>query len=395
MVKILELEQLMTDLESARVERKESITSPEKIRQAICAFANDLPGHQLPGYVFIGVNDQGRPATLPITDRLLRTLADMRSDGNILPIPSITVQKETLQGTPVAVVEVLPSDTPPVRFKGQVWIRVGPRRAIATLEEERRLTERQVAGVRNFDQKPCTGATLDDLLLEQFRGDYLPRVVDPSVIAQNNRAIGEQLASLRFFDLRRQAPTYAGLLVIGKDPLQFLPGAYIQFVRFEGESLSDAVQDEKRITGNLLTQLLQLDNLLPLQIHTARAPTTGLRHEDRPDYPLFAIRELALNAVIHRAYEATNAPVRINWFADRVEILNPGGLYGQVTPDNYERVSDYRNPVIAEAMKVLGYVERFGTGIARANAALRANGNHLAEYTFEPAHVLVTVRRSS
>ena len=395
MVKILELEQLMTDLESDRVERKESITSPEKIRQAICAFANDLPGHQLPGYVFIGVNDQGRPATLPITDRLLRTLADMRSDGNILPIPSITVQKETLQGTPVAVVEVLPSDTPPVRFKGQVWIRVGPRRAIATLEEERRLTERQVAGVRNFDQKPCTGATLDDLLLEQFRGDYLPRVVDPSVIAQNNRAIGEQLASLRFFDLRRQAPTYAGLLVIGKDPLQFLPGAYIQFVRFEGESLSDAVQDEKRITGNLLTQLLQLDNLLPLQIHTARAPTTGLRHEDRPDYPLFAIRELALNAVIHRAYEATNAPVRINWFADRVEILNPGGLYGQVTPDNYERVSDYRNPVIAEAMKVLGYVERFGTGIARANAALRANGNHLAEYTFEPAHVLVTVRRSS
>jgi len=395
MLSVLELEQLMTDLESDRVERKESITSPEKIRQAICAFANDLPGHQLPGYVFIGVNDQGRPATLPITDRLLRTLADMRSDGNILPIPSITVQKETLQGTPVAVVEVLPSDTPPVRFKGQVWIRVGPRRAIATLEEERRLTERQVAGVRNFDQKPCTGATLDDLLLEQFRGDYLPRVVDPSVIAQNNRAIGEQLASLRFFDLRRQAPTYAGLLVIGKDPLQFLPGAYIQFVRFEGESLSDAVQDEKRITGNLLTQLLQLDNLLPLQIHTARAPTTGLRHEDRPDYPLFAIRELALNAVIHRAYEATNAPVRINWFADRVEILNPGGLYGQVTPDNYERVSDYRNPVIAEAMKVLGYVERFGTGIARANAALRANGNHLAEYTFEPAHVLVTVRRSS
>ena len=108
MLSVLELEQLMTDLESDRVERKESITSPEKIRQAICAFANDLPGHQLPGYVFIGVNDQGRPATLPITDRLLRTLADMRSDGNILPIPSITVQKETLQGTPVAVVEVLP-----------------------------------------------------------------------------------------------------------------------------------------------------------------------------------------------------------------------------------------------------------------------------------------------
>lgn len=395
MVSIPELEQLMTDLESDRVERKESLANPEKVRQAICAFANDLPGHQLPGYVFIGVNDQGIPTSLPITDRVLRTLADMRSDGNILPIPSITVQKEILQGVPVAVVEVLPSDTPPVRFKGQVWIRVGPRRAIATLEEERRLTERQVAGVRNFDQRPCAGATLDDLLLEQFRSDYLPRVVEPSVIAQNNRTIEEQLASLRFFDLRRQAPTHAGLLVMGKDPLQFLPGAYIQFVRFEGETLTDAVQDEKRITGNLLTQLLKLDNLLPLQIHTARVPSSGLRHEDRSDYPLFAIRELALNAVMHRTYEATNAPVRINWFANRVEIMNPGGLYGQVTPDNYERVSDYRNPVIAEAMKVLGYVERFGTGIARANAALQANGNPLAEYVFEAAHVLVTIRRAS
>jgi ATP-dependent DNA helicase RecG len=92
-------------------------------------------------------------------------------------------------------------------------------------------------------------------------------------------------------------------------------------------------------------------------------------------------------------YEATSAPVRINWFADRVEIQNPGGLYGQVTPENYERVSDYRNPVIAEVLKALGYVERFGTGITRANAALKANHNPPAEFTFEATHVLVTIRR--
>lgn len=393
MLSIAELERLMTDLESDRVERKPSPYESEKIRQAICAFANDMPGNCSPGYVFVGVSDDGRPTSLSITDRVLLKLADMRSDGNILPIPSLTVQKVILQGIPVAVVEVHPSDAPPVRFRGQVWIRVGPSRRIATLEEERRLTERQVAGARTFDQRPCTGATLDDLLLEPFRTDYLPRVVDPGVIAANTRALEEQLASLRFFDLRRQMPTHAGLLVFGRDPFQFLPGAYIQFVRFDGETLADAVQDAKEITGNLLTQLLQLDSLLPLQIHTARVPATGLRQQERPDYPRFAIRELSLNAVMHRAYEGTNAPVRINWFANRVEIQNPGGLYGQVTPDNYERVSDYRNPVIAEAMKVLGYVERFGTGISRSNAALRANGNPPAEFTFEPTHVLVTIRR--
>ena len=97
---------------------------------------------------------------------------------------------------------------------------------------------------------------------------------------------------------------------------------------------------------------------------------------------------------MHRTYESTNAPVRFYWFADRVEVQSPGGLYGQVTPENYERVNDYRNPVLAEVLKVLGYVERFGTGIARAIAALLANGNPKAEFEFEPTHVKLTVRRA-
>jgi ATP-dependent DNA helicase RecG len=393
MLEVQELEKLMSEVESDRVERKESISDPEKIRQAICAYANDLPDHRAPGYIFIGANNAGNPVSLPITDQLLLTLSNMRSDGNILPLPYMTVEKVTLKGVPVAVVEVHPSDMPPVRLRGQVWIRVGPRRATATLQEERVLTERQVAGSRTFDHRPCPDATLDDLLVESFRSEYLPRVVDEGVIAQNDRSAEEQLASLRFFDLRRRTPTYAGVLVFGKDPLNFMPGAFIQFVRFDGVTLADSVQDEKPITGNLLTQLLQIDNLLPLQIRTARASARGLRHEEGSDYPMAAVRELTLNAIMHRVYEATNSPVRINWFADRIEIQNPGGLYGQVTPENYERVSDYRNPVLAEVMKALGYVERFGTGITRANTALKANGNPPAEFTFEATHVLVTIRR--
>ncbi|MGD0227160.1 MAG: ATP-binding protein [Terriglobia bacterium] len=393
MPEVHELERLISDLESDRVERKQSLSDPGRIRQAICAYANDLPDHRAPGYIFIGVNDAGIPVDLPITDQLLLTLSDMRSDGNILPLPYMNVEKVTLKGVPVAVVEVHPSDMPPVRLRGQVWIRVGPRRAIATRQEERVLTERQIAGSRTFDHRPCLDATLDDLLVESFRAEYLPRVVEADVIAQNNRSVEEQLASLRFFDLRKHTPTYAGVLVFGKDPLNFMPGAFIQFVRFDGMTLADSVQDEKSISGNLLTQLLQIDNLLPLQIRAARVSAGGLRHGEVSDYPLVAVRELTLNAVMHRAYEATNAPVRISWFEDRIEIQNPGGLYGQVTPENYERVSDYRNPVIAEVLKALGYVERFGTGITRANSALKANNNPPAEFTFEATHVLVTIRR--
>ena len=388
-----ELERLLDNPESDRVERKEGLTNPDRIRQAICAFANDLPAHERPGYVFIGVTDGGRPTGLPITDDLLLTLAAMRGDGNILPVPSIVVQRVELKGFPVAVVEVQPSDSPPVRYRGQVWIRVGPRRDIATLEEERRLTERQVAAAQTFDRRPCVAASIDDLATDAFKEKYLPSVVSRSVIAENQRGIGEQLASLRLFDVRRNVPTHAGVILFGKDPMQFIAGAYIQFVRFDGEFLSDPVQDEKEITGNLLTQLLQLENLLPLQIRTARLHKVGLQHEERPDYPLAAIREFALNAVMHRTYEGTNAPIRINWFDHRVEIQSPGGLYGQVNASNFGRASDYRNPVIAEAMKGLGYVERFGAGIPRAQAALVTNGNPPAEFIIESTHVLVVVKR--
>ena len=131
-----ELRDLLTDMESDRVERKASLSDRDRIREAICAFGNDLPDRGKPGVVFVGANDDGTCADLPITDQLLLTLADMRSDGNILPIPVMTVEKAVVDGCELAVVQVEPSRLPPLRYRGRVWIRVGPRRAIATAEEE-------------------------------------------------------------------------------------------------------------------------------------------------------------------------------------------------------------------------------------------------------------------
>jgi ATP-dependent DNA helicase RecG len=71
-----ELLALLNDLESYRVERKASIADHDKICEAICAFANDLPGYKRPGVLFIGINDKGYCANLPITDQLLRTLSE-------------------------------------------------------------------------------------------------------------------------------------------------------------------------------------------------------------------------------------------------------------------------------------------------------------------------------
>lgn len=390
------LRQLMADIESDRVERTTATRDTAKFSEAVCAFANDFPNHHLPGYLLVGVQDNGKPSGLNVTDELLQNLAALRSDGNILPLPALTVQKVTLStgDGEVAVVEVLPSDLPPIRYRGRVWIRVGPRKAIANETEERVLAERRTAFAATFDARPCPGSSLDDLALELFLVTYRNFAISPEVVAENNRSIEEQLASLRFFDLRSRRPTYAGILLFAKDPLQWVPGAYVQFLRLQGERLSDNIQAQHTFSGDLLTVLRELDAFVSLQITSTVEQESALRERQTVDYPPIALRELLMNAVMHRWYEGSTAPIRFYWFSDRVEIQSPGGLYGEATPENFPRQNAYRNPVLAEAMKVLGYVNKYGRGVLRAQEALARNGNPAAEFAFEPTSVLATVRRA-
>lgn len=237
-----ELEALLDDPESDRVERKESAVDGDKIRQTICAFANDLPGHGRPGVLFVGVNDQGVPTGLAITDQLLQNLASIRGDGNILPFPFLTVQKRRLKGQDMAVVLVQPADAPPVRFKGTVWVRVGPRRAVALPQEERILAERRRHRDAPYDIYAVREADLGDLDDNLFRETYLPAAVSPAVLTENNRTPSEQMASLRLVELGPPpVPTVLGLLAIGKQPTRHLPMAYVSFVRVEGLELASEV----------------------------------------------------------------------------------------------------------------------------------------------------------
>ena len=391
-----QLETLLKDIESDRVERKASTSDRGKLRQAICAFANDLPNHQQPGVLFIGVNDDGSCANLSITDQLLLTLSNMRSDGNILPFPAITVQKRTLAGCELAAVIVEPSDAPPVRYSGRIWIRVGPRRATATAQEERRLSEKRRSRDLPFDIQSLPSGTLDDLNLTLFQQEYLPSTLPRDILEENQRTVEHQLASVRFITtLQSIQPTNLGILVVGKDPRQLIPGAYIQFLRIEGTELTDPIKDQKEIAGPLSMMLRVLDEILQSHISIASDITAQSVEIQQPDYPLVALQQLARNAVLHRTYEGTYAPVRITWFSDRIEIQNPGGPFGQVNRQNFGMpgITDYRNPNLAEALKNLGYVQRFGMGIAIARNSLQKNGSPPPEFVVEDAHVLVIIRR--
>jgi len=387
-----ELRQRLRDLEAFNVERTETARNAEKLGEAVCAFANDLLDSRTPGVLFVGVRDNGDCSGLEVTEQVMQTLMGFGRDGQVLPLPNIHVRKITLDGCTMAVTEVMPSDNPPVRFKGRVCVRFGPSRAFATQEQERRLFERQRRVVLPFDQQPVSGATLADLDLLAFQSEYLPAAIAPDVLEENGREVEHQLRALKLLS-PDGVPTVAGILVLGRDPRNFLPGGYIQFVHYAGTEVTDTIRDQKEIDGSLSGLLRRLDEILELNIAQRTDLSTGATVV-RPDYPILALQELARNAVIHRTYDGTNAPVRLTWFDDRVEITSPGGPFGAVSIANFGRpeATDYRNPVLASAAKDLGYVQRFGSGIPRAQSALRRNGNPPAEFQAQADFIHVRVR---
>jgi ATP-dependent DNA helicase RecG len=386
-----QLVKALSAVESDCVERTISTSDTDKFAQAICAFANDFPNHRRPGYLLLGVNDDGSLSGLQVTDALLQKLGAIRADGNVLPSPAMTVQKFCLDGGDVAVVEVLPSDMPPVRYKGRVYIRVGPRKAIANEQEERVLSERRTATVRSFDARPCVEAKLEDLALGQF-DSYRRAAVDTETIAANHRDIQQQLASLRMYDFERASPTFAGILLFGKNPRYFLFGAYIQYLKLPGTDLTDMPEDQAEISGDLSSVLRELELRIKSIVQTSMYQVNGLEERLLPNYPEWALRELLMNAVMHRNYES-NTPVRFYVFSDHIEIQSSGGLYGDANASNFPTRNSYRNPVIAEAMKALGFVNRFGYGVQRAQALLKENGNPPAEFVFDEHAVLVKIYR--
>ena len=133
------------------------------------------------------------------------------------------------------------------------------------------------------------------------------------------------------------------------------------------------------------TKLIRLNIATSVSIGSAR-------RLEQPDYPLDAIVQVLRNALLHRNYDGSNTPVRFTWYSDRIEIRAPGGLFGEVTPETIRKnVTSYRNPAIAEGLKTLGLVERFGFGLTRAKQALADNGNSPLRGAFEANHVLFVI----
>lgn len=389
--------QLLEAGESYRCERKRNFSDKdgkdgkEKICRTICAFANDVSNTGELGLIALGIDDDGNACGLDISDALELEIQNIRGEGKIIPFPSFTTRQRQYRGQTILCIEVQPAISTPVKYDGRIWVRPGNSTQQAKVEDERRLNEKRRTKEQPDDALVLELFRVSDLNLEYFKNQYLAQAFARDVLQANGRTLEEQLASTKMIGWTLEPhPTVLGMLCLGFSPTDAVRGAYVQFLRMNGTELSDAVVDDAAIHGHVADVIAQTEAKFNAHNQIAIDFTSQDKERRTPQYPRAAFQQLFRNAVLHRAYLDTNAPIRVCWYSDRIEITNPGGPFGVVTQANFGKpgFTDYRNPNLAGVLKDLDYVQKFGAGISVARRALRDNGN--PELEFETDTNLIT-----
>jgi len=373
-------------IEDATVEAKKARSKlPKRLYEALSAFANRTGG----GAIIFGLDESQGYAVKGVRDaqQIQTELADIASE--MVPPLRLEPCVVEVEGQQVIVTEVpeCPYNQKPCHFgpaglNSGSYIRVG--------NTNRRMTDYEIftfvtgRDQPTFDEGIVSQTTLDDLDSQQV-AVYLERVRrDKPHLWQRMRldetTQEEQLNALGLADRVNGAfrPTLAGLLMLGTWPQRYFPSLVITFVRYHGTDPS-----EKGPRGERFLDNQKFEGPIPEMIEEAtrrvivnmRQSTLveGLFHRTMLEYPEEAVREAIINAVAHRDYSsyARGSQIRIQMFADRLEIQSPGGLFGPVNEENLEETQSTRNQLLMRLLEEVGLVENRGSGIRAMIAAMR------------------------
>ena len=380
----MDIESLLRSPEAKTVEFKRDLSSPDGVLRSITAFANSAGG-----VLVVGVEDGTRRvvgSSSPLADeeRLASLIAD-RIEPRLVPGLAIVPWRRTQ----LIVVTVQLSSSRPHR------VRLGSRSptVYVRLGSTNREADTQLIGQL---QREAEGVSFDESALAHLG----PRDIDVDAVQAmfvGHRAItAKDLRTLRLVTRHqgKDVPTVAGMVLFGRDRDRAVPDAWIQAGRFGGLDRSDIV-DTARFDG---PPLLELDRVMSfIKRHTSTAITIdGLRRSERPEYPMQAVREALVNAVVHADYSQLGAPIRVSIFADRLEIESPGVMpFGLTIDDVRSGVSRLRNRAIGRVMNELELVEQWGSGIPRMTRACREAGLAEPEFVEAAGRLRVVLRSAS
>ncbi len=319
------------------------------------------------GEVFLGTSPRGGEVIglsdpQGAADRVFQAILRIQPPL-VLPMPEVVRHA----GRDLLRVTVPPGLPHVYSLEGRYLTRRGTRNVPLAAKELRRLLVER--GQVQFESLVPPGAgwnALDEAQIEAYRQTLgLPADLSPEeILLRRGCARRTPEGAIQ--------PTYAGLLLFGRQPQQWLPSAVILAARFTGVSFDEAFLKQE-IGGSLPQQLRRAEAFL--RDHLPRmVRVEGLAHSEAWAYPFEAVRELLVNAVAHRDYNQQGDSVHLNLFADHLEVHSPGGLPGPVTLDNLLQARYSRNPVIVQVLADLGFVERLGYGLDRVVASLRQAG---------------------
>ena len=366
------LKELIKKGESESLELKPSLSQINEIIETVAAFANAKGGK-----VIIGVSNRGEVLGLKIGKDTIEKLTN-KILASLEPkiYPSISVKE--IERKQVIVISVEEAKEKPVFAFGRAYKRVGR----STLRMSKNEIERVILEKRRiyWDEQICEDASLEDIdekkvewyleRREEIRKVKKPREMDLETLLINIKAAREVNGKVK--------PTNAGILFFGKNPQRFILQSQLRLARFAGKELSRDFLDRLDCSGTLWEMVEQAEDFIRRNIRLFGFRTEfTFRRIDKLEYPLKAIREGIINALIHRNYEEPS-DTRVMIFDDRIEIVNPGSFPKGATPDNPRHVPV--NPTLCQLMYDVGFIEKYGTGIFMMKELCREYGIHEPVY---------------
>ena len=389
-----DLTKILAGGESETVEFKIKPPRPGELAERICGMANTRSG----GVIVFGVEDRtGRLVGVKQPgDSIDQVLRATRLVKPTVALPPPGPATYFADGVQIVAVQVPPNNGTLYQSGGVFWKRQGSHTVPMSSEEVE--SHLNTYGSTHWETALCPRATLQDInydLVERhlsYRAERSRRTLrftspDDLLLGLECAAPDPATGKLR--------PTNAGMLMFGYDPQLFLPQTEVVCIRYADTLGVGGYLDRKNFTGNLPEIIDKTAEFMTLHTRVG-ARISGFRREDLPEFPLEALREAVVNAVVHRDYSRTGETVRLFYYADRVEIHSPGLLLPGITLDDLAHLrvpSRPRNPLLASFLRdVPGYMERIGSGIRLMVNEMRHTG--LPDPEFIEQHEFVVIFRN-
>jgi ATP-dependent DNA helicase RecG len=340
----------------------------DALAETLVAFANGDGGT-----IVVGLDEHGKPTGHVYPEDVESALR--RAEAMCRPPIHTGWEQIDLAGSLLIAVTVARSVELHSVSDGRVVIRMGAENRPLAGDAIRQLAATKSSG--EFETEVVPGARRADLD-DEVIAEYIAKREE----RQRRRVTAtpdELLHEIGALDAQGQ-PTVAGMLLFGKNPQQFLPQAGLVFVKFigtepRGEGGLPGYGRREEIGGPLARIIEGAWDVIWEEMHVG-AVVKGLEREERTEYPPFAVRECLVNAVCHRDYRLKGRRIEIRMFADRMEVISPGGLPGFITVDNLVEEHFSRNPRLVAGLFQWGYIEELGLGIDRMIEEMTQAGHH-------------------